>query len=234
MSGAPATFDRALEIILSGLQYDICLCYFDDIIIPSTTIKEHCQKLRLVLDRFRTHNLRVKASKCHFGAKNVRYLGHIVSAEGVHTNPAKIESVKRIATPQNVAQVRSFLGLAGYYLKFIHNFATLTYPLVELTKKGKLFCWTKVHDTAFSTLKVSLCSTPVLAFPVLDRQFVLQTDASDVGLGAILTQIDGKGNERVVSYASRTLSNSEKNYSATERRSCLPLFLQWNIFGYIS
>ena len=216
LSGAPATFDRALEIILSGLQYDICLCYFDDIIIPSTTIKEHCQKLRLVLDRFRTHNLRVKASKCHFGAKNVRYLGHVVSAEGVHTDPAKIESVKRIATPQNVAQVRSFLGLAGYYRKFIHNFATLTYPLVELTKKGKPFCWTKVHDTAFSTLKANLCSTPVLAFPVLDRQFVLQTDASDVGLGAILTQIDGKGNERVVSYASRTLSDSEKNYSATE------------------
>ena len=139
LSGAPATFDRALEIILSGLQYDICLCYFDDIIIPSTTIKEHCQKLRLVLDRFRTHNLRVKASKCHFGAKNVRYLGHVVSAEGVHTDPAKIESVKRIATPQNVAQVRSFLGLAGHYRKFIHNFATLTYPLVELTKRVSRF-----------------------------------------------------------------------------------------------
>lgn len=175
----------------------------------------------------------MKASKCHFGAKNVRYLGHVVSAEGVHTDPAKIESVKRIATPQNVAQVRSFLGLAGYYRKFIHNFATLTYPLVELTKKGKSFCWTKVHDTAFSTLKANLCSTPVLAFPVLDRQFVLQTDASDVGLGAILTQIDGKGNERVVSYASRTLSDVGKSIRPM-RRSCLPLFLQWNIFGYIS
>ena len=113
LSGAPATFDRALEIISSGLQYDIGLCYFDDIIIPSETIKEHYQKLSLVVDRFRTHNLRVKASKCHFGAKTVRYLGHVVSAEGFHIDPAKIESGKRIATPQNVAQVRSFLGLAG-------------------------------------------------------------------------------------------------------------------------
>ena len=224
LSGAPATFDRALEIILSGLQYDICLCYFDDIIIPSTTIQEHCEKLSLVLDRFRTHNLRVKASKCRFGAKTVRYLGHVVSAEGVHTDPAKIESVKRIATPQNVAQVRSFLGLAGYYRKFIHNFATLTYPLVELTKKGKPFCWTEVHDTAFSALKASLCATPVLAFPILDRQFVLQTDASDVGLGAVLTQIDGNENERVVSYASRTLSDCEKNYSATEKELLAVVF----------
>ena len=224
LSGAPATFDRALEIILSGLQYDICLCYFDDIIIPSRTITEHCQKLSLVLDRFRTHNLRVKASKCCFGAKTVRYLGHVVSAEGVHTDPAKIESVKRIVTPQNVAQVRSFLGLAGYYRKFIHNFATLTYPLVELTKKGRPFCWTEVHDIAFSTLKSGLCSSPVLAFPVLDRQFVLQTDASDVGLGAILTQFDRNGHERVVSYASRTLSDSEKNYSATEKELLAVVF----------
>ena len=136
LSGAPATFNRALAVILSGLQYGICLCYFDDIIVPSRTITEHCQKLSLVLDRFRTHNLRVKASKCCFGAKTVRYLGHVVSAEGVHTDLAKIESVKRIATSQNVAQVRSFLGLAGYYRKFIHNFATLAYLLVELTKKG--------------------------------------------------------------------------------------------------
>ena len=166
----------------------------------------------------------MKASKCRFGAKTVRYLGHVVSAEGVHTDPAKIESVKRIATPQNVAQVRSFLGLAGYYRKFIHNFATLTYPLVELTKKGKPFCWTEVHDTAFSALKASLCATPVLAFPILNRQFVLQTDASDVGLGAILTQIDGNGNERVVSYASRTLSDCEKNYSATEKELLAVVF----------
>ena len=140
LSGAPATFDRALEIILSGLQYDICLCYFDDVIIPSRNIKEHCEKLSLVLDRFRNHNLRVKASKCCFGAKAVLYLGHVVSADGVHTDPVKIESVKKIATPQNVAKLRYFLGLAGYHRKFIHNFATLTYPLVELTKKGKPFC----------------------------------------------------------------------------------------------
>ena len=193
-------------------------------IILSRTITELCQKLTLVLNRFQIHNLRLKASKCCFGAKTVRYLRHIVSAEGVHTDPMKIESVKRIATPQNVTQVRSFLSLAGYYRKFIRNFATLTYPLVELTKKGRPFCWTEVHDIAFSTLKSSLCSSPVVACPILDRQFILQTDASDVGLGAILTQIDRHGHERVVSYASRTLSDSEKNYSAMENELLVVVF----------
>ena len=100
LSGAPATFDRALEIILSGLQYDICLCYFDNVMIQSRNIKEHCEKLSLVLDRFRNHNLRVKASKCCFGAKAVLYLGYVVSADGVHADPAKVESVKKIATPR--------------------------------------------------------------------------------------------------------------------------------------
>lgn len=111
----------------------------------------------------------MKASKGCFGAKAALYLGHVVSANGVHTDAAKIESVKKIATHQNVRQIRSFVGLAEYYRKFVHSFSILAYPLVELTKKGKRFCWTEVHDITFSALKAILCSSPVLAITILDK-----------------------------------------------------------------
>ena len=135
-----ATFQRAIQIVLLGLKYDTCLCYFDDIIIPSVDLEQQCKRLELVLSRFRQHNLRVKASKCCFGADKVTYLGHVVSAAGIQTNPKKIEAVASLEQPENVEQVRSFLGLAGYYRNFIPYFATLSAPLVQLTKKGQNSC----------------------------------------------------------------------------------------------
>ena len=224
VSNGCATFQRATEIILSGLNYETCLCYFDDVIIPSNSLEQQCKRLTLVLERFRKHNLRVKASKCMFGADKVTYLGHVVSAKGVHTDPAKITAVAALPDPKTVEQVRSFLGLAGYYRKFIPQFATLAAPLVNLTKKGTKFLWGEDQKRAFVQLKDLLCTAPILAYPQFDQQFFLQTDASDIGLGAVLTQFDSNGNERAISYASRPLTDREKGYSATEKEALAVVF----------
>ena len=154
---------------------------------------EHCSRLTSVLNRFREHNLRVKASKCSFGADKVVYLGHTVSQEGIHTDPKKIEVIKALSALSNLDNLRSFLGIAGYYRKFIPDFPTVSAPLTGLTKKGIKVSWSDQHQHAFQTLKRHLCSAPVLAYPDFDRPFLLQTDASDVGLGAILAQHYGKG-----------------------------------------
>ena len=224
LSNAPATFSRAIGIVLSGLTYAECLCYFDDVIIFSKNMSEHCTRLTAVLNRFRQHNLRVKASKCSFGADKVVYLGHTVSHEGIHTDPKKIKVLKDLPSPSNLENLRSFLGLAGYYRKLIPDFATLSAPLTMLTKKHAKFLWTDQHQAAFQALKERLCSAPVLAYPDFNRPFLLQTDASDVGLGAILAQRTANGQERVIAYASYTLSQRERNYSAMEKEAFAIIF----------
>ena len=224
LSNAPATFARAIGIVLSGLTYTECLCYFNDVIIFSKTMPEHCMHLTFVLNRFCQHNLRVKATKCSFGADKVVYLGHTVSHEGIHTDPRKIQVIKALPPPSNLENLRSFLGLAGYYRKFIPDFATVSAPLIALTKKGVKFLWTDQHQNAFQTLKQHLCSAPILAYPDFDRPFLLQTDASDVGLGAVLAQRDINGQERVIAYASYTLSQREKNYSTMEKEALAIVF----------
>ena len=133
-----ATFQRVIEIVLSGLTYETCLCYFDDVIIPSTSVDQQCERLSLALERFRQHNLRVKASKCTFGATSVQYLGHVVSNKSIHTDPSKVQAIFNLPDPKNLEELRSFLGLVGYYLKFIPNSAALATPLVRLTIKHKI------------------------------------------------------------------------------------------------
>ena len=177
-----------------------------------------------MLNRLRSYNLHVKASKRTFGATKVVYLGHTVSAQGIHTNPKKIEAVRTLTAPQNIEQVRSFLGLAGYYRKFIPNFATIASPLVTLTKKVSSFVWGESQMKAFELLRKHLCSAPILAYPSFDKPFLLQTDASNTGLGAVLAQIDNHGNEQVIAYASRTLSSREKNYTTMEKEALAVVF----------
>ena len=137
-------------------------------------------------------------------------------AKDNQTDPAKIKAVFEFSEPSSLEQVRSFLGLAGYYQKFIPNVATVTAPLTDLAKKGSKFVWAAPQQNAFSTLKQRLCSAPVLSYTQFHKEFVLQTDASDCGLGAVLAQKDSQGNEHMVTYASRTLSDREKHYSAME------------------
>ena len=166
----------------------------------------------------------MKASKCSFGADKVVYLGHTVSCDGVHTDPSKIKAVQDLLPPNYLEMLRSFLGLAGYYRRFIPQFATLAAPLTEFTKKGADFTWSDQHQDAFQALKTLLCSAPVLAYPRFDQPFILQTDASNVGLGAVLAQIDTNGNEQVISYASRTLTPRERNYSTLEKEALAIIF----------
>ena len=224
LSNAPATFSRAIGIALSGLTYADCLCYFADVIIFSKTMSEHCSCLASVLNRLQEHNLRVKASKSSFGADKVVYLGHTVSKEGTHTDPKKSEVIRALPAPSNLDKLRSILGIAGYYRKFIHEFATVSAPLTGLTINGLKVSWSDQHQHAFQTLKHYLCSVPVLVYPDFDRPFLLQSDASDVGLGAILVQHDGKGPERVIAYASYTLSPREQNYSTIEKDALAVVF----------
>ena len=224
VSNGCATFQRAIEIVLSGLTYETCLCYFDDVIIPSSDLQEHCKRLSTVLCRFQQHNLRVKASKCTFGASQVLFLGHVVSAHGVHTDPKKIDAVAKLCAPKNVDQVRSFLGLAGYYRRFLPDFATISAPLVALTKKNSKFIWNSAHTKAFTSLKKLLCQAPVLSYPNFHRLFVLQTDASDIGIGAVLAQKDPQGHDHVISYASRSLTDREKKFSTTEKEALAVVF----------
>ena len=164
LSNAPATFSRAIGIVLSGLTYAECLCYFDDVIIFSKNISDHCMRLNSVLNRFHEHNLRVKASKCSFGTDKVVYLGHTVSSEGIHTDPKTIEVIKDLPSPSNVESLRSFLGLAGCYRKFIPDFAIVSAPLTELTKKHAKFLWTDRHQSVrvlvLSFVCLSLTQTP--------------------------------------------------------------------------
>ena len=226
LATAPATFQRAMELVLAGLTYSICLCYLDDIIIFSNSIGEHCERLRAVLSRFRQHNLRLNLSKCSFAARSVHYLGHLISEHGISPLPSKVDAIKQIPVPKSVKDVRSFLGLSGYYRRFIKNYATISAPLTKLTTNAstKQFLWTPDCDTAFRTLKTCLCSSLVLIHPKFDREFILQTDASDIGLGAILSQLDDNGCERPIAYASKTLSARERKYCTTEKEAFAVIF----------
>ena len=159
-----------------------------------------------------------------FASDKVVYLGHAVSQHSIHTDPLKVQAIKDLTAPSNLDELRSFLGLAGYYRRFIPRFATVASPLTALTKKGVRFVWTDLTENAFQVLKSCLSSAPILAYPNFEKPFILQTDASDVGLGAVLTQLDTSGHERVISYASRTLSGREQNYTAMEKEALAVVF----------
>ncbi len=226
LATAPATFQRAMELVLAGLTYSICLCYLDDIIIFSSSIAEHCNRLRAVLTRFQEHNLHLNLSKCTFAARRVDYLGHVISEEGVSPLPSKVEAIQLIPVPQTVKEVRSFLGLSGYYRRFIKNYASISAPLTKLTTKTNAhqFHWTPECQHAFDTLQTCLCNSPVLVHPNFDKEFLLHTDASDIGLGAILSQLDDNGLERPIAYASKILSARERKYCTTEKEAFAVVF----------
>ena len=153
--------------------------YIDDILIYSRTLEEHLSHLRLVLER------KLKISKCAFVRQEVEYLGHILTPDGLKTNPKLAQSVEDFPIPKNVKEVRQFLGLCSYYRRFIHQFASISQPLNMLTRKNVTFAWTEDCQKSFATLKQCLISTPVLAYPSLDQAFVVETDASILGLGAV-------------------------------------------------
>ena len=216
LTNAPSTFESLMEMILAGLQYQICLIYLDDVIVYGKSFEEEISRLGKVFCRLQDAGLKLKPQKCVLFQKQVTYLGHIVSERGVAPDPAKIESMEGWSTPANVTEVRSFLGPAAYYRRFIKDFSRIASSLHRLTEKGRMFSWDETCQTAFEELKVHLTSAPVLAYPKLETKFILDTDASDVAIGAVLSQkFDER--EHVIAYGSRCLSKAERQYCVTRK-----------------
>ena len=218
LTNAPPQFQRLMSRVLHGLEWKVCLVYMDDIIIFSPSFAEHLSRLKLVFDRFRAANLKLKPSKCYFSRDSVNYLGFVVSSKGIAPDPYKLDAVRSFPTPKTVKEVRSFLGLCNYYRRFVKDFANIASPLDHLTRKNVRFSWSSDCEIAFAELKSRLCSPPILAYPNFDLPFHLYTDASQYAIGFILGQVvDGK--EVVLAYGGRELSDAEKKYSTTERES---------------
>ena len=216
LCNAPATFERLMERVLRQLQWQICLCYIDDVLVYSRTPSEHLLHLTAVFQRLKQANLKLKPSKCHFFKRRVVFLGHIVTADGVSTDPEKVKKVQDWPPPQDIHEVRCALGLFSYYRRFIPNFSTVAKPLVVLTEKNQPFKWGATQQAAFDRLKELFGEAPILAHPRSDGDFILDTDASNEGIGAVLSQIQD-GEERVIAFASKTLSRAERNYCITRR-----------------
>ena len=216
LTNAPATFQRLMERVLAGLQWQICLVYIDDVIIFSQTFNEHVDHLNQVFNRLRKAGLKLKPKKCFLFKTEVRYLGHVVGRDGISTDPDKTKVVREWPKPQSVTDVKSFLGLCSYYRRFVPDFATIAKPLTHLTEKNVPFIWTEAQDEAWEKLKVLLTNAPVMTYPDPRATFVLDTDASQDGIGAVLSQvIDDE--ERVVAYGSRVLTKQERQYCITRR-----------------
>ena len=218
LCGAPASFQRLMEIMLAGLNWETCLVYLDDIIIFSRTFDEHLNRLESVLSRLRTGGLKLKVKKCTFCAPQVKYLGHVVSKEGLRPDESKVSAVQNFPIPQDLTQLRSFLGLIGYYRRFIKDFSMHAEPLYRLTKKNIPFVWSNEQEQAFNYMKKTLTSFPIIQFPDFSMPFYTQSDASDKGFGAILGQIRN-GTEVVVAYASKAITSSQINWSTIEKEA---------------
>ncbi len=223
LCNAPGTFERLMEVAMRGLQWTSCLVYLDDIVVFSRDFDSHMQRLGEVLSRLEAAGLKVKPSKCHLARREVGFLGHVVSEAGIATDPAKIEAVKDWPVPNSLTEVRSFIGLAGYYRSFVPDFATLAKPLTSMADKGRFFHWNEGCQVAFDALRELLMSSPILGYPQEEGQLVLDTDASDTGLGAVLSQRQEE-KEVVLSYGSRTLTKPERNYCVTRRELLAIIF----------
>jgi len=218
LSGAPSSFQRLMDTILQGLPF--VTIYLDDILVHSTSETEHKEHLDIVFKTLLDAGLTLRGAKCHIGMSAVHYLGHVFSGEGMSPDPSKVQVVVDWPTPNNPTEVRQFLGLASYYRRYIPQFANIASPLYSLTQTGVTFIWSDDCVSAFTVLKQYLINAPVLAYPCLASnasEFALQTDASAVGLGAVLEQ---EGHP--IAYASRSLTSSERNYSVIQRE-CLAI-----------
>ncbi|GBM71467.1 Retrovirus-related Pol polyprotein from transposon 297 [Araneus ventricosus] len=216
LCNAPETFERLMETVLRGLSSEACLVYLDDIIIVGRTFEEHLNNLRKVFQRLQKANLKLNLKKCRFFQKEVTYLGHVISAEGVKTDPEKIKAVVDWPRPETVHDLRSFLGLCTYYRRFVKNFSTIAKPLYKLTEAKSNFNWTEECEKSFNSLKQALTSSPILTYPRTDKDFILDTDASNEGIGAVLSQNIGN-EERVIAYFSKSLGKPERNYCVTRK-----------------
>jgi hypothetical protein len=207
-------------------MYLYVMVYLDDVIIFSATVDEHGVYLAKVLAIISRHGLKLKLSKCEFAKTRVRYLGHVLDGNGIHVDPGKVVAVKNMPSPKKVVELQSFLGMVGYYRRFISGFAKIADPLVKLLKKKEQWIWTDACEKAVLKFKEALTTAPVLCMPDYTKQFIVQTDASLIGVGAVLSQRFGseegrKVRDQPVAYVSRTLKNIRFKIFITNRSYCI-------------
>ncbi|GJW58720.1 putative reverse transcriptase domain-containing protein [Tanacetum coccineum] len=205
LTNAPAVFMDLMNRVCKPYLDKFVIVFIDDILIYSRNEEEHASHLRIILELLRKEKLYAKFSKCDFWIHIVQFLGHLINNQGLHVDPAKIEAVKNWTSPATPTEVRQFLGLAGYYRRFIEGFSKIAKPLTKLTQKNKSYIWGEEQESAFQLLKQKLCEAPILALPEGNDNFVVYCDASLQGLGAVLMQ-----REKVIAYASRQLKPHEK------------------------
>ncbi|GJZ20178.1 reverse transcriptase domain-containing protein [Tanacetum coccineum] len=208
LTNAPAIFMDLMNRVCKPYLDKFVIVFIDDILIYSKSKEEHEVHLKTILDLLKKEKLYAKFSKCEFWLQEVQFLGHVVNRDGIHVDPSKVESVKNWKTPESSTEIRSFLGLAGYYRRFIENFSKIAKPLTLLTQKNKAYVWGDKQDEAFKILKEKLCNAPVLVLPDGPDDFMVYCDASKQGFGSVLMQ---RG--KVLAYASRQLKKHEKNYT---------------------
>jgi hypothetical protein len=207
LTNAPTYFMYLMNSVFMMELDKFVVVFIDDILIYSKNEREHAEHLRFVLQRLRDHKLYAKFSKCEFWLDSVKFLGHTISKEGIFVDHRKVQEVMDWKPPKSVHQIRSFLGLAGYYRRFIPDFSRIAKPMTELLKKGVKFVWSEAREKSFHTLRQHWTSTPVLVQPDNTKPFEVFSDASGTGLGCVLMQ-EG----RVIAYASRALRPHEINY----------------------
>ena len=222
LCNGPSTFERAMELILSGLQWRTLLVYLDDIIIFATSAQEMMLRMDEVFSRLSQAGLKLKADKCHLFQEQVRFLGHTVSKNGIGPDPEKVQAIHEWPRPRNVTDVRAFLGLCSYYRRYIRGFSEKARPLFKLLEAGEVFQWTSECESAFQNLKGVLSGNEVLAYPRDEGLYILDTDASNVGIGATISQMQWcdltqRLEERPIAYASKTLTKSQRRYCVTRR-----------------
>lgn len=216
LKNSPSTFQRVMDNVLRGLQNEICLVYLDDIIVFSTSLQEHINNLEKVFQRLRESNFKIQMDKSEFLKLETAYLGHIISKDGIKPNPDKISAIKKYPIPKTTKEIKQFLGLLGYYRKFIPDFARITKPLTQCLKKGKKITLDTEYISCFEKCKTLLTNDPILQYPDFTKDFNLTTDASNLAIGAILSQ-GPIGADRPICFASRTLNDNEINYSTIEK-----------------
>ena len=218
LCNVPATFQRVMQVVLAGLKGRGVFVYLDDILIALKSFTEYLVELWEVFKHLRSAGLCLKPKKCMLLCDEVPYLGHVISAQGIKPDPAKTEKVKSFPVHHDVINMRQFMGLASYYWHFVASFVSIAPPLCALMKKNAKFSWAPECQVAFDKLKDILVSAPILAYPKFGPGvvFILDTDASCVGLGGVLSQMQGDEQVHPIAYVSHLLDNSERNYGITD------------------
>ncbi|CAI7788692.1 unnamed protein product [Closterium sp. NIES-53] len=231
LTNAPATFQAEMNHILRPLLDECVVVYLDDILIYSRDMEQHIEHLRRVFEILRREKFYVKLSKSEFALKKVQFLGHMVSAQGVHVDPKKIKAVRTWKTPENVKELQQFLGFANYYNRFVPQFAKIATPLTNLLKKNTPFKWEDVHQQAMEQLKTALTSAPVLILPDPEKDYVIEADASDQAVGAVLMQDQGKGLQPIA-YLSKKLHGAQLNYPIHDKEALaiITAFKTWRCY----